>query len=751
VRRYRSSAPTHPARPSGSSLPGPSLERPGASPDAGHTIGSTSSAAPQPPIASRRAFPSVLIGLLTVLLAITYLAPRIVGLDRLVTVDERFWLGRSANFYAALMNGELEHTYQFAHPGVMTMWAGAIGYRVAFPDYPAAHPGQVRDVADIHEVLRALDHDPLDVLIAGRTVKLLMQTVFLVIGFWLMRPVFGTVTAVVGTLLLSFDPFLVAHDRLLHVDGLFAITAFVSILALLRYLHDQNDLRFLGVSGIFAAFAWLTRTPGVVVAAVVGLVFVALIWTHQRRRGDSPVRTAMQFARPAARWGAAALGTTVLVWPALWVSPIDVYRSVLAWTFEAAAEGHETATFFYGTNYRGDADAFYALYYPLSLLWRLTPFTLVGLTAVLLGLAFRSRSVFPQRHWAPVGILAGYALLYMVGMSLGDKKFDRYLLPVYPALDLIAAVGIVGAARLVAVQRARASRVLAGAIIGGVVVGQTLSALATAPYYLTYFNPLMGGPAGASEALLLGWGEGLDQVAEFILRQPGGENAVVHMSNARTTLLYLMPESATVVGRAYGQDMESVVAWAEADYYVAYVSQWQRGSYSRPIDDLSHFAPVHTVSFEGTDFARTYDVRTIPPPNRMVNTHPCAFVFGDAVQLAAYDDEVLDLPGGINRRVFTVYFVSRSPSHDRYRVRIDLAPPTARGLEPITRSATLRPAAAAGMLSAVDVQIHLPDERTGDRYDLTVTVLDPATNRPLVARQVISGVESQRAVLPRCD
>jgi hypothetical protein len=64
--------------------------------------------------------------LLLVLVLAAYLTPRLVALDRLVTVDEGYWLGRSANFYEALVSGDLANTYQFAHPGVPTMWAGAI-------------------------------------------------------------------------------------------------------------------------------------------------------------------------------------------------------------------------------------------------------------------------------------------------------------------------------------------------------------------------------------------------------------------------------------------------------------------------------------------------------------------------------------------------------------------------------------------------------------------------------------------------
>jgi 4-amino-4-deoxy-L-arabinose transferase-like glycosyltransferase len=200
-------------------------------------------------------------------------------------------------------------------------------------------------------------------------------------------------------------------------------------------------------------------------------------------------------------------------------------------------------------------------------------------------------------------------------MSLGAKKFDHYVLPVYPVLDLLAAVGIVGAARVLCTKQVRIRPVLAWTIVAGVLAGQLASAQSTAPYYLPYFNPMLGGTAGAARALLLGWGEGMDQVANFILSQPRGGNAVVMTSITSTTLLYFLPESVTVSSPVHEEGIATIEGWTGTDYYVAYISQQQRGVFPRLFAYLSQYEPVHTVSFGGVDFARTYDLRTIPPPD----------------------------------------------------------------------------------------------------------------------------------------
>ena len=85
--------------------------------------------------------------LLCLLLFVAAWMPRVIALDAFVTVDERKWLARSANFYQAWTTGEYVHTFQRAHPGVMVTWAGMFGLMQHFPTYPDETPGQLTDDA----------------------------------------------------------------------------------------------------------------------------------------------------------------------------------------------------------------------------------------------------------------------------------------------------------------------------------------------------------------------------------------------------------------------------------------------------------------------------------------------------------------------------------------------------------------------------------------------------------------------------
>lgn len=169
------------------------------------------------------------IALLTI--ALLYLGTRLLELDRVVTTDEPFWLGRSANFYRALVTGELEHTYQMAHPGVMTMWAGSFAFLVRFPEYADLAEGNMRVPYGIELHLRNFGQNPLDLMVAAKVSKLIMQTIFFTLSLMLLRKLVSTEVVLLAGILLAFSPILSGFDSALHVDGLFTTIVLAAIAA----------------------------------------------------------------------------------------------------------------------------------------------------------------------------------------------------------------------------------------------------------------------------------------------------------------------------------------------------------------------------------------------------------------------------------------------------------------------------------------------------------------------------------------
>ncbi|MER3403841.1 MAG: hypothetical protein C4289_00575 [Chloroflexota bacterium] len=546
------------------------------------------------------------------MIVVVMLVPRLLALDRLVVVDETFWLGRSANFYKALASGDFADTYQFVHPGVPLMWFGTLGYMLSYPTYPSEQESQLSPVRPpIVETLRRLGHDPLQMLIAERRIKILGDTLILLIAFWMATRVLGLGVAVLGFCLLALEPFVIAHARLLHVDALVSSFMMLSVLALLAYQRCGNRRRDLVISGMAAGLAWLTRSPALILIPYTGLMFLLDFWLN--RRGER--RFMHGLLRPLLQtfllWFTAAATVTFALWPALWVQPVDTATSIIEWAYDAATEGHERSTFFLGKIIANGDPGW--LFYPVSYLWRATPVTQLGLLLAVLGLALCRTRIIPPSLRRPLVQLLLFALLFMACMSLGAKKFDRYILPSYLPLNLVAAAGWYGVLRTARRARFHLAPIIALAIAGLIMVAQGLSAISAYPYYLSYYNPLLGGTRSADRAVLVGWGEGMDQVASFIKAQPDGADAVVRTDAWREPLIFYLPN--TIYTDIFPPNDDGKRRWMHTDYFVTYVTMWQRDTVSPALQHyLDQQRPVLTVTIDGLVYARVYDLRRIPVP-----------------------------------------------------------------------------------------------------------------------------------------
>ena len=185
------------------------------------------------------------------------------------------------------------------------------------------------------------------------------------------------------------------------------------------------------------------------------------------------------------------------------------------------AEFHSLPTYFHGHVVNDDPGW---LFYPAVVLWRMSPLTMLGLPLTA-WVALRRPAPLDRvaARRTTLGLLL-FALITILGMSAGAKKIDRYVLPTLPALALLAALGWTAmfAAWLQVDWRRRAALHGAGWPRRGCsrcCFSHGSFTLRHAPYYLTYFNPLLGGTRRAPTVMMVGWGEGLDPVGRWLARK----------------------------------------------------------------------------------------------------------------------------------------------------------------------------------------------------------------------------------------
>lgn len=592
--------------------------------------------------ARRRALSAV--ALVSVVLA--YAGIRLLGLNRLVTTDEPFWLGASANFYRALRTGELAHTYSLEHPGVPTMWAGVIAFWFKFPEY-ASLVNHNLDGLDglytIESVLRGVGQDPLQMMVAAKVAKVLMQAAFFAIALICLKKVGGVSIAFTAGALIAFAPFLTGLDSALHVDGMAAITTFAGFCAIALATERTNlgtitvkTAALWGLAGIVCATAWLSRYPALLLLGVVGLgLLLQLI--AQRESASLLVRLRTAFVY-GLTWLVSGVVATLALWPALWVAPRATLMDMWNYSVEAAGQGHEHPLIFMGVVKRGDPGW---LFYPVSLLWRMSITDWLGLAALLLLAGWAGRRGHLTATLVRISLMALiYVVVFTVAQSLGAKKFDRYILPVYPLITLIASIGLVMFGRWIAeVGKRPTLRFAPIALVIAVnitIVGSIL------PYRLDYFSPLMGGPQAAVANMQMGWGQGGDQVADYLNQQTGNGPIIVQASALRSAFTYFLPDDSLVHFRKF--DLMTPAGWYETDYYVAGFQQTQRDLV--PVYDvLRDYPRAFTVEIGGVPYFEVFNVRNLPLPESLKSPTACNYRFGERMQLMQIigRDKTIDL------------------------------------------------------------------------------------------------------------
>jgi 4-amino-4-deoxy-L-arabinose transferase-like glycosyltransferase len=560
---------------------------------------------------------------MTLLVLLIAAIPRLWSLNTYITWDEPMWVFRSIHFLSALLRGDLQGTFLVGHPGVITMICGSIG--IAIKRFVLGEG--VDDFQWLSQLAALEPNDALALrrlgafLPAAKLPIVLLNAVCIAGIYSLSRRLFGRRAALLAGLLLALDPFHLALSRVLHIDGATANLMMLSLLLLLLSLRRGWQVRLV-LSGTLAGLAFLCKSYSLFLGPFAALVVLAFTFTRQQ-----PMPRAV---RRFALWCLGAGLAVVLLWPAVWAAPVHTIGGVLQTAFGYAAVPSESTGFFLGQQVE-DAGP---LFYPLALAFRTTPLVWLGLLALLAAALWSLlRPAEPSEREADAGSGAGfetrtllsYALLFAVLMTLASKKFDRYMLPVIVALNLLAASGL----------SALAQRLKRRAVWGAVAIAllaQGAFVLWHHPYYLTWYNPLLGGIQRARRVLPLGWGDGMNLAADYLNDKEDVEQLIVATGG--------MPGFAPLFQGQVQPFTEHGLA--TSDYAIVYVSDVQQQSVA--VKRFAGEQPEAVLRVHGMDYVWVYP-----------NLEHAALVAFLSEQVGANDAVLVDARSPLSREYPDVY------------------------------------------------------------------------------------------------
>ena len=370
--------------------------------------------------------------LLTLLLAICLVLPRVLLPARFLTPDEVLFLDHARQFLRGLATGDLALTLGIGYPGVTVAWVGSLGLWLL---YGLSRLG-LGTLMTLSQFLDMADRLPMPYYVAGRLAcgvftALLLWLAYRLLRRWWSGPQAQAV-ALAAILLLALDPFFTGYSRLFHIAAALSLLMLMTVLAWLVWLREGKPIWLL-VTGLLAGLAFLTKSTGLLLLPMLaGLAL--LVWLLER-----PRPAFAWLARPAGSWLIVFLVTglvTVVLWPVMWQQPGEALTLTLGklWLDKDAGEGN-LGMYWMGRFVEDPGVAFY----PVALLLKITPLMLLGLVVSLLpqGKGETSDLEGRNRRW----VMWAYALSYLVIMTVATKKSVRYLLPGMVGLAPVAAYG----------------------------------------------------------------------------------------------------------------------------------------------------------------------------------------------------------------------------------------------------------------------------------------------------------------------
>lgn len=539
---------------------------------------------------------------------------RLAALGGFLTADEPLWISRSRHFTGGLWVSGYECppsdrgrdfptsgwgcTLHSEHPGVTTMWGGSLGLLLYY--WQSVRPTGI----DLRTFLASIDPGHLDPALIGwvRLPLAVVAALFVPLFFLLLRRLVPERVAVVAALLVALSPFHLALSRVLHHDALTASFMGLSILTMIGYWLRGWRWYWLLISAVLAGLACLSKTVGwftLPFAAVAGWLGFYYHWRQSRQwRGWVEVR---RLILEGIIWGAVVALTYAAFFPAVWVIPGEVIRVALQQSVALAEDEH--GYYFFGQSYSGDPGPWY---YPAGWLLRASPLEVLGL-ATLAAVAFKRQNLQSVKRFIanrPVEVaLLLFVGLFLIFVTTAGKKLERYFLPAFPVIDIFVAYGLLWLASRIfqrfnisTFQRSNVLRPTPYALLLSVILlWQGWFIWQNYPYYSTYYNPLLGGARGATQVLIVSWGEGMEQMGAYLNRQPHADSLNVAVCGTHDLL------SPFFVGHARDCREKEILG---ADYVVFYHRLLQLGKDENTWPYFSeHYSPEFRVTLDGVDYA----------------------------------------------------------------------------------------------------------------------------------------------------
>jgi len=437
--------------------------------------------------------------------------------------DSFKWKQRIYDFGSGVFNLDFEKTNQKYHPGVTLLWIGtfAVKAHTLLYEYVFQTP---------------LNDNSADLIFSLNYFQILFIVIFsaLLLGIFykFLTQIYDPVKSFFICLIFSIEPFFLGLTTTLHLDGLLSLFVLNTLITFYLFLNTHLK-KYLYYSAVFFGFALLTKTTALLFAPI---IFVSYFYFRKLKI----VSNYKNVIKELGLFLALVVSTYIVIWPAMWVSPIET----ITYVFKGVVVGTDDHSQLYFGNLVNDPGP---LYYLLVFFIK-TPIYIFP--TMLLALYRQLNTTYRKYTFETFSLIT--SLLYLIEISIPSKKLDRYILP----LTVLLSIFVINYLYNIFKER-----------IIYLFLFNVFYILYLNFDYFSYYNPLIGGLNKNSFVIEPKWAFGQKELTIFFRNEIKKNN------------LELFPKNEADVNRVREKNNRLIVAMPEKYYtqlnpYLRYIDSF---------------------------------------------------------------------------------------------------------------------------------------------------------------------------------
>lgn len=348
-----------------------------------------------------------------------------------------------------------------------------------------------------------------------RLVSVVISSIAVLLVFLFGVRYFSLFVGIAGAMILAMIPHFLGLSQLVVLESwmLFFFTA--CVFSYIRYL-ETNKVSFLILTGILTGMNLLVKQSDVLI--FVFYIATYFVWRRTQKKVRIPVKHFFYL-------GLITLLTCIVLYPGAWLN----VPGYLQFSYELWFKDRGRIPELVFGIHMGARSFFYLVAFLVT-----TPLVVMILSFIGLKVSWDRK-----KQWIYLALIIWFLVPFLMSFFHHRQHMVRYIIQFYAPLSLLAAIGFE-----YIILKLTKSNILKYSLIAPLFAYLMIILVSITPYYLNYFNELVGGTKTVYEKRLffIGWfGEGLRSPGKY-LEYHAPRNAKIGMALNPEQTLYKSPD-----------------------------------------------------------------------------------------------------------------------------------------------------------------------------------------------------------------